>query len=334
MRRAHGPAPVAQSALGLAAELADSTFATLFAGRPRAHSALSLETLDLLCDFQPSARDELSSRALRWLSAACALEGSAHGPVRWREGQLDRDRGRPCTWRCAICRSVRCRAMASTSCRRSAPSLAQDARLRHAACTEGGSPASRGARFTDVVNIGIGGSDLGIVMASEALARYRNRNIAAALRIQCRRRRELSRCAGAGRSCPHAVRRSVRRRSRRSETLTNAHAARDWMIGELGERRAARALRRSVDQRHPAMDAFGVSPRRTIHDLGLGGRSLFAVVGRGVWRWRSAWIRCIRADAGRWSGRCDEHFRAAPFAAQPAGADGLARRLEPELPRR
>ena len=31
-----------------------------------------------------------------------------------------------------------------------------------------------GARFTDVVNIGIGGSDLGIVMATEALGRYRN----------------------------------------------------------------------------------------------------------------------------------------------------------------
>jgi glucose-6-phosphate isomerase len=34
-----------------------------------------------------------------------------------------------------------------------------------------------GKAFTDIVNIGIGGSDLGIVMASEALARYRNRNL-------------------------------------------------------------------------------------------------------------------------------------------------------------
>ena len=38
-----------------------------------------------------------------------------------------------------------------------------------------------GARFTDVVNIGIGGSDLGIVMATEALARYRNRG----MRLHC-----------------------------------------------------------------------------------------------------------------------------------------------------
>jgi glucose-6-phosphate isomerase len=38
-----------------------------------------------------------------------------------------------------------------------------------------------GKTFTDIVNIGIGGSDLGIVMATEALAKFRNRN----LRLHC-----------------------------------------------------------------------------------------------------------------------------------------------------
>lgn len=38
-----------------------------------------------------------------------------------------------------------------------------------------------GKAFTDIVNIGIGGSDLGIVMATEALANFRNRN----LRLHC-----------------------------------------------------------------------------------------------------------------------------------------------------
>src|SRR5262249_40335326 len=38
-----------------------------------------------------------------------------------------------------------------------------------------------GKTFTDVVNIGIGGSDLGVVMATEALAKLRNRNI----RLHC-----------------------------------------------------------------------------------------------------------------------------------------------------
>ena len=38
-----------------------------------------------------------------------------------------------------------------------------------------------GKAFTDIVNIGIGGSDLGIVMATEALAKFRNRN----LRLHC-----------------------------------------------------------------------------------------------------------------------------------------------------
>src|ERR1044071_1458759 len=38
-----------------------------------------------------------------------------------------------------------------------------------------------GKTFTDIVNIGIGGSDLGVVMATEALANVRNRN----LRLHC-----------------------------------------------------------------------------------------------------------------------------------------------------
>ncbi len=46
---------------------------------------------------------------------------------------------------------------------------------------------SDGKRFETVVNIGIGGSDLGPVMAVDALARYRLPGIRVSLRVECGR---------------------------------------------------------------------------------------------------------------------------------------------------
>ena len=49
-----------------------------------------------------------------------------------------------------------------------------DARLLPTACARGASRGIDGGRFTDIVNIGIGGSDLGPVMATLALTPYRD----------------------------------------------------------------------------------------------------------------------------------------------------------------
>jgi hypothetical protein len=154
-----------------------------------------------------------------------------------------------------------------------------------------------GARFTDIVNIGIGGSDLGIVMASEALARYRNRN----MRLHC-----VSNVDGVELA-------DTLERVDPARTLfvicSDVHDARDpderACSARLDDRRAGReglaeTLRRGVDQpsRNGRIWRFA---RRTIHDLGLGGRTLFAVVRRGSGAGADIGIRCIRADAGRWS---------------------------------
>ena len=74
-----------------------------------------------------------------------------------------------------------------------------------------------GKRIRNVINIGIGGSDLGPVMAYEALRHYSDRNLTRALRLQRRRhrlRRGDARPRSGARRCS-SFRRRPSRRSRR-----------------------------------------------------------------------------------------------------------------------
>ena len=91
-----------------------------------------------------------------------------------------------------------------------------------------------GARFTDVVNIGIGGSDLGIVMATEALARFRNKGI----RLHCVSNVDGVELADALEKVNPATTLFVicSKTFTTQETLANANAAREWLMGELGEK--------------------------------------------------------------------------------------------------
>ncbi|MGB7905637.1 MAG: hypothetical protein WCF43_13145, partial [Steroidobacteraceae bacterium] len=95
-----------------------------------------------------------------------------------------------------------------------------------------------GARFTDVVNIGIGGSDLGVVMASEALARFRNRGI----RLHCVSNVDGVELADALEKINPATTLFVicSKTFTTQETLTNAHAARAWSLRKFGDERAIR----------------------------------------------------------------------------------------------
>ncbi len=138
-----------------------------------------------------------------------------------------------------------------------------------------------GSRFTDVVNIGIGGSDLGIVMATEALARYRNR----AIRLHTVSNVDGVELADAlERTHPATTLFVVCSKTfTTQETLTNASAAREWLTGELGEKAIPHHFV-AVSTNHAAMDTFGIAPasRFTMWDW-VGGRySLWSTVGLSI----------------------------------------------------
>jgi glucose-6-phosphate isomerase len=167
-----------------------------------------------------------------------------------------------------------------------------------------------GARFTDVVNIGIGGSDLGIVMVTQALARFRNRGI----RLHCVSNVDGVELADTLEQINPATTLFVicSKTFTTQETLTNANAAREWLISELGEKGVGHHFV-AVSTNHQAMDAFGLAPesRFTMWDW-VGGRySLWSTVGLSIALalGMDQFERVL--DGGH---EMDEHFRTTPHA--------------------
>jgi glucose-6-phosphate isomerase len=160
-----------------------------------------------------------------------------------------------------------------------------------------------------IVNIGIGGSDLGIAMAVQALAE----RIKPGLTVHC-----VSNIDGVALS--HVLATAdpettlfviCSKTFTTLETLTNASAARDWLIAHGGPAAVA-AQCVAVSTNHRAMDAFGIAPDRrfTIWDW-VGGRySLWSAVGLTV---ALAVGRESFADLLRGAHDMDEHFANAPL---------------------
>ncbi len=166
-----------------------------------------------------------------------------------------------------------------------------------------------GRTFTDIVNIGIGGSDLGIVMATEALANYRNQNI----RLHC-----VSNIDGVQLSDVLQQVEPARtlfvvcsKTFSTLETLTNAKLAREWTVDHLGAGAPARHFA-AVSTNAKAMDAFLIPPqnRFTMWDW-VGGRySIWSAVGLSV-------ALSLGMDQFELmltgAHEMDEHFRTAPL---------------------
>ena len=168
---------------------------------------------------------------------------------------------------------------------------------------------SGGARFTTVINIGIGGSDLGPAMAVQALH---------PLTVGSPRVKFVSNVDGT--DLANALEEADASRTlfivasktfSTQETLANARTARHWLAAELGEA-AVPAHFAAVSTNAQAMDSFGVNPnyRFMMWDW-VGGRySLWSSIGV------SLAIAIGREGFGELLAGAhdiDEHFRTAPW---------------------
>jgi glucose-6-phosphate isomerase len=167
-----------------------------------------------------------------------------------------------------------------------------------------------GQPITDVVNIGIGGSDLGIVMAVQALAEdcrpglhvhfVSNVDGVALAHVLARVRPETTLFVICSKSFTTL------------ETLVNAQAVREWLLA-AGGKAAVAAQCVAVSTNEQAMDEFGIAQDRRLAMWDwVGGRySVWSAVGLTValaigWKNFSAFL------AG--GAAMDEHFRQAPLA--------------------
>jgi glucose-6-phosphate isomerase len=143
---------------------------------------------------------------------------------------------------------------------------------------EGRLTGHTGMRFDTVINIGIGGSDLGPVMTVEALARYRRPgvNVHFVSNIDGCELADVIAMSDPGSTLVIVCSKTFTT----LETMTNARRAREWIAGALGEAALPRHFAAvSVNQR--AMDEFGVGPslRFTMWDW-VGGRySVWSSIG-------------------------------------------------------
>ena len=169
--------------------------------------------------------------------------------------------------------------------------------------------AANGQAFTDVVNIGIGGSDLGPVMATGALAPYHDgprlhfcANVDAAQITDILKPLDPARTLFIIASKTFTT----------VETMTNAQTARRWIVEKLGEA-AVNAHFCAVSTALDKVSAFGISPERAFGFWDwVGGRySVWSAIGLPV---------MIAIGAGNFraflaGGRVmDEHFCTAPLA--------------------
>ena len=163
--------------------------------------------------------------------------------------------------------------------------------------------------FTLVVNIGIGGSDLGPAMAVEALRQY------SAGGPECAFVSNVDGCRLADvleSADPETTLFIVASKTFSTlETLTNARTARAWLARTLGEQ-AVRDHFAAVSVNHAAMDEFGVHPdyRFQMWDW-VGGRySLWSSIGVAL---AIAIGRANFMEFLRGGHEMDEHFRSAPW---------------------
>jgi glucose-6-phosphate isomerase len=115
-----------------------------------------------------------------------------------------------------------------------------------------------GRRIRNVVNIGIGGSDLGPVMAYEALRHYSQRNLAMRFvsNVDGTDFIEATRDLDAAETLFIVCSKSFTT----LETLTNAHAARAWCLQQLGDETAVAKHFVAVSTNVEGVRGFGIDP--------------------------------------------------------------------------
>ena len=115
-----------------------------------------------------------------------------------------------------------------------------------------------GRRIRNIVNIGIGGSDLGPVMAYEALRQYSQRDLTCRFvsNVDATDLVESTRDLDAAETLFVVCSKTFTT----LETLANAHAARAWSLRQLGDEQAVRSHFIAVSTNAEAVAQFGIDP--------------------------------------------------------------------------
>ena len=188
-----------------------------------------------------------------------------------------------------------------------------------------------GKAIRNIVNVGIGGSDLGPVMAYEALRYYSRRDLTFRFvsNVDSTDFVEATRDLAADETLFIISSKTFGT----LETLTNAHSARDWVVGELGSEDAVAKHFVAVSTNAERVSEFGIDTENMFGFWDwVGGRySMDSAIGLST-------MVAIGPEnfAEMLAGfhEMDEHFRHRPVQREPPGPDGSAGRVVRRLLRR
>jgi glucose-6-phosphate isomerase len=166
-----------------------------------------------------------------------------------------------------------------------------------------------GKRVRDVVNIGIGGSDLGPLMVTEALRPYGH----AGIRVHFVSNVDATHITETLKRCdPETTLFLVASKTfTTQETLANAHSAKDWLLDALGDPAAVAKHFAALSTNTEKVSAFGIDPANMFEFWDwVGGRySLWSAIGLSI----AVFIGMDRFEellGGAFA--MDEHFRSNP----------------------
>ena len=244
---------------------------TLFAEDPKRGTKLTAEAAGLFLDYSKNRVTEETMKLLVGLAEECGVRGRIEAMFRGEKINITEDR------------AVLHVALRTPKGRKIVVDGKDVVPEVHAVLEKMSAFAERvrsgrwkghtGKRIRNVVNIGIGGSDLGPVMAYEALRHYSERGLTF---------RFVSNVDGADfveathDLAPAETLFVVSSKTFTTlETMTNAESARAWLLAGLGENRKAVAKHFVAVSTNAAKVAeFGIDPANMFGFLGLGGRAL------------------------------------------------------------
>lgn len=167
-----------------------------------------------------------------------------------------------------------------------------------------------GKRIRHVVNIGIGGSDLGPVMAAEALKPYSDRNLSLHFvsNVDATHIAEVLRSVAADETLFIIASKTFTTQ----ETMTNAHTARAWFMEKIGDEKAIARHFAALSTNSEKVAAFGIDTQNMFKFWDwVGGRySLCSAIGLPVMISIGAEIFQKMLDGFY---KMDRHFVEAPF---------------------
>ena len=289
------------------ADMATTHLRDLFAREPDRFNRLSLRLDDILLDYSKNRVTDETLRLLFGLAREARLED-------WRGRLFAGDRINSTEGRAVLHVALRNRANRPIVVDGHDVMPGVNAVLAHMrafsdSVRSGAWTGQTGQRITDVVNIGIGGSDLGPVMVCEALRPYQSPT----LRLHFVSNVDGTHMAEVlKRVAPETTLFIVASKTfTTQETIANARTARGWLVGALGEAAVARHFV-ALSTNAPAVAAFGIDTANMFEFWDwVGGRySLWSAIGLSI---------AIAIGMDRFEElldgafRMDEHFRTAPL---------------------